>query len=84
MKYAADRPFANPEAAARKLLDIVRASVAESGLRHAYTGAANAAFTRAGGSVPEYVAGRDHAVARRWIEIDPSGSRIILLPDGAE
>ena len=38
---------------ARKLLDIVRASIAESGLRHAYNGATNTAFTQAGGSIEE-------------------------------
>jgi hypothetical protein len=36
-----DRPFANPEAAARKLLDIVRTSIAKSGLPYAYSGATN-------------------------------------------
>ena len=54
MKYASDRPFADPATAARKLLDIVRASIAESRLPYAYTGATNTAFTRAGGSVLEY------------------------------
>ncbi|WMT71102.1 hypothetical protein [Bradyrhizobium sp. Ash2021] len=54
MKYVTDRPFADPEAAARKLLDIVRASIAESGQPHAYTGATNTAFLRAGGNPDEY------------------------------
>jgi hypothetical protein len=38
MKFIEPRPFAEPHAAARKLLDIVRGSIADSGLRHAYTG----------------------------------------------
>ena len=84
MKFTADRPFANPEAAARKLLDFVRASIAESRLPHAYTGAVNSAFLKVGGSVGEYTAGRNYAAAQKWFEIDSSGSRIILLPDGAE
>ncbi|WMT78873.1 hypothetical protein [Bradyrhizobium sp. Ash2021] len=84
MKYVTDRPFAAPEAAARKLLDLVRASIAESGLPYAYTGATNTAFTRTGGSLLDYAAGIRHAVARKWLEIDRSGTRIILLPDGAE
>ena len=84
MKYATDRPFAGPEAAARKLLDIVRASIAESRLPHAYTGATNTAFMRAGGSVDEYSVGMKHAAEQKWIEVDRSGTRIVLLPDGAE
>jgi hypothetical protein len=58
MKFMETRPFAKPEAAARKLLDIVWASVAESGLPHAYTGETHGAFMRAGGSVGEYTVGR--------------------------
>ena len=76
------RPFAKPEAAARKLLDIVWASVTESGLAHAYTGETHAAFMRAGGNVGEYAAGRDFAAAQKWFEIDRAGTRIILLPAG--
>ena len=84
MKYVTDRPFADPEAAARKLLDLVRASIAESGQPYAYTGAPNTAFTRAGGNLHEYAAGIRRAVAWKWFEIDRSGTRIVLLPDGAE
>lgn len=84
MKYASERPLANPETAARKLLDIVRASIAESKLPHAYTGATNAAFLSAGGSVAEYSAGVAFAKARQWFQIERSGTRIELMPDGAE
>ena len=84
MKFVDNKPLADPEAAARKLLDIVRASIAESSLPYAYTGATNTAFTRAGGSIEEYAAGLEHAAAQKWLEIDRSGTRIVLLPDGAE
>ena len=84
MKFVDDRSFEGPEAAARKLLDIVRASIAESRLPHAYTGATNTAFMRAGGSVDEYSVGMKHAAEQKWIEVDRSGTRIVLLPDGAE
>jgi hypothetical protein len=83
MKLTADRPFARPEAAARKLLEIVLADV-DIASQHAYTGVTNTAFTRAGGSVAEYAAGRDYAIAHGWLEIDPSGTRIILLQPGAD
>ena len=83
VKFVADRPFSDPEAAARKLLDIFRASIEQSGLRHAYTGASNTAFTQGGGSVEEYGIGMRFAAAKKWLEIDSSGTRIVLLPDGA-
>jgi hypothetical protein len=54
-------PYAEPKAAARLLLDIVRGSIVESDLPYAYTGATNSMFTRAGGSVAEYSAGIAHA-----------------------
>jgi hypothetical protein len=77
MKLIADRPFAEPEAAARKLLEIVRAK------EIAYTGVTNSAFVAAGGTVEEYSAGRKYATAQRWFEIDSSGTRIVLLQAGA-
>jgi hypothetical protein len=79
-----NRPFTDPDAAARKLLHIVRGSIAQSGLRYAYTGATNTEFTRAGGSIEEYSVGMKHAAAQKWFEVDTSGTRINLLADGAE
>ena len=58
MKVTAERPFGKPEAAARKLLEIVLSGDIDVG-QHAYTGTTNTAFLRAGGSVAEYAAGRD-------------------------
>ena len=84
MKHISDRPFNDPEAAARKLVDLVRASITTSGLSHAYTGAVNLAFIRAGGTGGDYVAGRQYATAEKWFEIDRSGTRMVLLADGAE
>ena len=84
MKFKEGHPFSDPATAARKLLDIVRASIAESRLPYAYTGATNTDFLRAGGSVDEYTVGMKHAAAQKWIEVDRSGTRIVLLPDGAE
>ena len=84
MKFVSSRPYADPEAAARKLLDIVRASITASGLPHACSGATNTAFTQAGGSLQEYGASRDYAQAKLWFRIDRSGTRFELLPDGSE
>ena len=60
------------------------ASIAASGLPHAYTGVTNILFLRAGGTVDDYAAGCAFATAKKWFEIDRSGTRIVLLPDGAE
>jgi hypothetical protein len=83
MKYVTDRPFANPEAAARKLLEIVLSKDIDVG-QYTYTGVTNTAFLQARGNVAEYLAGRDYAIAQGWFEIDTSGTRIILLQPGAD
>jgi hypothetical protein len=83
MKFAEKRPYADPEAAARKLLEIVLAKDIDVG-QYAYTGVTNTSFLQAGGSVAEYTAGRDYAIAQGWFEIDRSGTRIVLLRAGAD
>ena len=84
MSHFSDRPFKDPEAAARKLVDLVRTLITTSGLSHAYTGAVNLAFIRAGGTGGECVARTHHATAEKWFEVDRAGTRITLLPGGAE
>ena len=84
MKFMEERPLADPETAARLLLDLVRASTATSGLPHAYTGAINMAFSRVGGNGAEYVAGVQYGTEKKWFEVDRSETRITLLPDGSE
>jgi hypothetical protein len=84
MKFIEKRPYADPEAAARKLLEIVLAAKDIGVGRYTYTGVTNTAFMQAGGSVAEYIAGRDYAAAQGWFEIDRSGTRIVLLQAGAD
>jgi hypothetical protein len=62
----------------------VRGSINDSGLRYAYTGATNTECARAGGSVEEYSVSMKHAAAQKWFEVDRSGTRFVLLADGAE
>jgi hypothetical protein len=62
MKFAADRPFVDPEAAARQLLELVLRNDIDVG-QFAYVGKVNQSFHNAGGSVAEYVAGRDYAIS---------------------
>jgi hypothetical protein len=41
-------------------------------------------FLLAGGSVEEYSVGIKHAARLKLFEVDTSGTRIVLLADGAE
>jgi hypothetical protein len=75
-RFKEDPPYASPEAAARKLLGIVQAEVAESGLPYGYTGTWNWSFTRAGGTITEYAEGRKYGIAQGWFSIDDSGTRV--------
>jgi hypothetical protein len=54
----------------RKLLDIARTLIDESGLPHTYTGVTNTAFLTAGGGPGEYTAGIKSAAAQKWFEVD--------------
>ncbi|WMT73427.1 hypothetical protein [Bradyrhizobium sp. Ash2021] len=83
MKFVQDRPFANPEAAARKLLALVLQQDIDVG-QFTNIGTMNRAFLDTGGSELEYVAGCACAIESQWFKIDPSGFRIILLDAGAE
>jgi hypothetical protein len=62
MKFTADRPFADPEQAARKLIEIANATQSvQDGRIHIEL--VNLPFLRAGGSVEEYRAGLERATS---------------------
>ena len=63
MKYSTERPFADPEKAARKLLEIANATEAVQDGRIRIE-KINAPFLQAGGSPAEYGAGLDLAIAK--------------------
>lgn len=84
MKFKTERPFADPEAAARELLRIYRNRLKDGAL-HTYTGVTNTEFISvSGGSVAEYRAGADHGRAQKWFRFDESGTRVFLLPAGED
>jgi hypothetical protein len=83
MKLTADRPFADPEKAARKLLEIAN-SLAPYMDQRLLVELINAAFLDAGGSPAEYKAGVDLAVARGWLWRHMSGSYFKFTQAGAE
>jgi len=76
MKYVEDRPYAKPEAAAQRLLELIQAEMTETGYAHAYTGTVNTAFTRGGGSVAEYGDGCKYGIEAGLFTIDDSGTRV--------
>jgi hypothetical protein len=84
MKYAADRPFADPEKAARKLLEIANTVEAvQDGRIHIEK--LNGPFLfKEGGSPAEYSAGLALAIARGWLWRHESGTYVKFTPAGAE
>jgi hypothetical protein len=84
MKYATDRPYADPETAARKLVEIANSVEAVHDGR-IYIGLVNAPFLyEHKGSPAEYKAGLDLAIARGWLTLDRSGTYVKFTGAGAE
>ena len=68
MKFAHDRPCADPDNAARKLVEIANiVEAVQDGRIHVEK--INWPFLEAGGSPDEYVAGLQMAINRGWLEI---------------
>ena len=84
MKYAADRPFADPEKAARKLLEIANAvEPVQDGRIHIEK--VNGPFLfKEGGSPAEYGAGLEFAIERGWLWKHESGTYVKFTQAGAE
>lgn len=81
MKYVEPRPYAKPEAAAARLLEIAKAIGAD---RRGMIpiGAWNATFlNRDKASAAEYSHGRDHLIATGLIEMHGSGGYILWGPN---
>lgn len=78
MKLAIERPFANPEAAARKLVEIAASIEPVQGGRHIEKINAPFLYTlKATGE--EFGAGIKDAVERGWLELHESGTYVRLL-----
>ena len=84
MKYATDRPYADPETAARKLVEIAnRVEAVQNG--RIFIELVNAPFLyEHKGSPAEYKAGLDLAIARGWLVLDRSGTYVKFTGAGAE
>jgi hypothetical protein len=84
MKFAGERPYADPEKAARKLVQIANAVEAVQDGR-IYIEKINAPFLYEHKASPaEYKAGLDLAIARGWLTLDRSGTYVKFTSTGAE
>ena len=84
LKLTADRPFADPDKAARRLLEHAHAFEPIQDGR-IYIEKLNGPFLFGDKGTPaEYAAGLDRAISRGWLEIHDSGTYVKLTPAGAE
>jgi hypothetical protein len=83
MKYATARPYADPEKAERRILEIANAVEPIQGRIHIEK--INEPFLfRDRGSLAEYGAGLKLAIERGWLKMHESGTFVTFTPAGAE
>jgi hypothetical protein len=83
LKFVVARPFADPDTAARKLVDLANAAEAvQDGRMHIEL--INAAFIVAGGTPAEYRAGIELAINKGWLWRHESGVYVKFTSAGAE
>jgi hypothetical protein len=81
MKFVEPRPFADPDVAARKLIEIASIEPVQNG--RIFVELVNAPFLKAGGSADEYWAGMDRAIAKGWLIRHESGTYVKFTEAGA-
>jgi hypothetical protein len=82
MKFVADRLFASPEVAARKLVEIANGVEAVQDGR-IYIERVNAPFLSSGGSGNDFRAGIARAIAQGWLWRHESGTYMKFAESGA-
>jgi hypothetical protein len=84
MKFTETRSYADPEKAARKLVEIANAVEAVQDGR-IFIELINGPFSYEHKATPaEYKAGLDLAIARGWLTLDRSGTYVKFTATGAE
>jgi hypothetical protein len=83
VNFAEHRPFSDPEAAVRKLIEIANAAEAVQDAR-IYIERVNGPFFAAGGSPAEYRAGMERAIAKGRLWRHESGTYVKFTDAGAE
>jgi hypothetical protein len=83
LKFVEPSHFADPDAAARKLLELAHtAEAVQDGRIHIEL--INEPFLEAGGTPAEYRAGLDRAITKGWLWRHESGAFVRFTPAGAE
>jgi hypothetical protein len=83
VKFATERPYAEPETAVRKLIEIANTVEAvQDGRIHIEK--INAPFLAAGGTPDEYRAGLERAISKGWLTIHRSGVYVQFTQAGAD
>ena len=81
-KFAAARPFANSDDAARKLIEIANdVEVVQEG--RIYIERVNAPFLAAGGTGADFRSGIERAIALGWLWLHESGTCVKFTDSGA-
>jgi hypothetical protein len=84
LKYIEPRPYADPEKAARRILQLAQASEPVRDGR-IYIEEINGPFLfKDKGTPAEYKAGLDLCLERGWLELHESGTYVKFTPAGAE
>ena len=84
MRYAADRPYSDPEKAARRLMEHAHAFEPVQDGR-IYIEKLNGPFLFGDKGTPEeYAAGLDRAISLGWLQLHDSGTFVELTQSGAD
>jgi hypothetical protein len=83
MKFIEPSRFTDPDAAARKLVEIANAVEAVQDGR-IYIERVNGPFLEGGGTPDQYRAALDRAIALGWLWLHESGTYVKFMPAGAE
>jgi hypothetical protein len=81
-KFVADRPFTDPDVAARKIVEIANDVEAVQNGR-IYIERVNAPFLASGGSGEDFRAGIERAIALGWLWLHESGTYLKFTDNGA-
>jgi hypothetical protein len=82
VRFAVSRPFANPDVAARKLIEIANDVEAVQDGR-IFIERVNALFLAAGGTAKDFRAGIERAIALGWLWLHESGTYLKFTDSGA-